>query len=241
MGVPVSGAFGLDLLKDARDFRYRCSIWIQYNGLSIVVDTGPEFRLQTIRAGIKHIDLLLFTHEHNDHVIGLDDLRPYNHMQKGPIHALASESCMQSIKRRFYYMFEPEKTPGSVDLEFVSEAWIKEKYPTLDLEILPVDHTYTNVWGYRIGDFSYVTDAKRIPDYTMHKLEGSKILVLNALRWSPPHPTHFTIPEAVEIAERVGAEKTYLIHMNSYVTHAETEHKLPNNIHLAYDTLELEL
>lgn len=241
MGVPVAGNFGGEHITDPRDFRYRCSVWIRVKGLSILIDAGPEFRLQSIRAGITDIDLMLLTHEHTDHVCGIDDLRPYNYHQQGGIKTFASQNCIASLKRRFYYMFPPEKTPGSVDLDFLSTSDVQHILGDIQFEVLPVMHGSMEVYGFRIGDFSYVTDAKVIPQSTKDKIRGSKVLVLNGLRWEPHHFTHITIPEAVEIATELEIPKTYLVHMNSFVNHGETEKRLPSHVRLAYDTLEIDV
>lgn len=241
MGVPVAGGFGSEeLTGDPRDNRYRCSAWIQTNEASVLIDIGPEFRLQTLRAGIRHIDLLLLTHEHTDHIGGLDDLRPFNYVQGGKIPVFATQSCVDSLKRRFEYMFEPNKTPGSVNLDIQ----VHSKTTTFrDCRItpLPVYHGDLLIHGFRINDLSYITDTNYIPKETMELVKGSKLLVLNGLRWSPEHPTHFTIPQAVEVVQKLNIPMTYLIHMSSHVNHAMTNKKLPDNIRLAYDQLTIDL
>lgn len=239
MGVPIAGGFGRELMKgDPRDERYRCSAWVQHEGRSILIDVGPEFRLQTLRSGLSSLDLLLITHQHTDHIGGLDDLRPFNYVQKSDIPVITTPECEESIKKRFYYMFEPEKTPGSVDLSFQPQ---KEFYNWFGLNItpLPVYHGEMRVYGYRINDFSYVTDVNYIPEETKKKIKGSKVLVLSGLRWSPKHPTHFTIPEAIEIADELEVEQTWLVHMSVYVNHKETNQKLPSHVQLAYDQLSI--
>ncbi len=239
MGVPVAGGFGpKNETNDPRNHRYRCSAWIQTPERSIVIDTGPEFRLQTLRAGIGRIDVLLITHEHNDHLAGLDDLRSYNYAQKKPIPVYTSKQTEESIRHRFSYMFPPNKTPGSVDLDFkpfngpVTEG---------DCEIipLPVRHGKMEVMGFRINDISYITDVNKIPDETAEKIRGSKILVMSGLRWSPPHPTHYTIPEAVEVSKELNIANTYLIHMSPFVDHGQVSARLPDRVKLAFDQLEV--
>lgn len=241
MGVPIAGGFRRGPVShDARDQRYRTSVWIQTKEASIVIDTGPEFRLQTLRAGIQKIDLLLLTHEHTDHIAGLDDLRPYCYVQKKPIKTFTSEQCMDAIRTRFHYMFEPNKTPGSVSLDFTE---LKEKIQFKDCEItpLPVKHGGMDVMGFRVNDFAYITDTNFIPEETKKRIEGAKVMVMSGLRWEPEHPTHYTIPEAVQVADKMGVPLTYLIHMAPYVYHSETEKKLPDHVRLSYDQLELEI
>lgn len=239
MGVPVAGGFGAEKMKgDPRDFRYRCSAWVVTKGQSILIDTGPEFRLQTIRSGLNHIDLLLITHEHTDHIAGLDDLRPFNYMQKKQIPVITTPNAEKSIRTRFNYMFEPNKTPGSVDVDFQEH---KQQYDFEGISIipLPVYHGEMMVYGFRIDDFSYVTDVNYIPPETKEKIKGSKVLVLSGLRWEPKHPTHYTIPEAVEVAEELGVEQTWLVHMSAHVNHEDVNKHLPRHVQLAYDQLEI--
>jgi phosphoribosyl 1,2-cyclic phosphate phosphodiesterase len=237
MGVPVAGGFGHNS-NDPRDFRYRCSVWVRTEKISILIDIGPEFRLQTLRSGIKHIDMLLITHEHNDHVAGLDDLRPFNYQQNQTIPAYTTQTCIDSIRHRFHYMFEPGKVPGSVDIDL---QCMDEPISMADVRItpLPAKHGELDILGFRINDFSYLTDVSDVPEPTQALMKGSKVVVLSGLRWGPPHPTHMTIPESVEVAKRIGAPQTYLVHMSSYVVHQESEDRLPKGINLAYDELTI--
>lgn len=241
MGVPVAGGFGAELIDDdPRNQRTRCSVWVQTDHTSLVIDTGPEFRIQTIRSSVKQLDLVLITHEHMDHIAGLDDVRAYNYAQNESIPLYASEPVLQSIKSRFNYMFGPDKYPGSASLELNS---INGAFTFRDLTITPLPylHGAITVHGFRIDDFSYLTDVKKIPDSTKELIKGSKVVVLSGLRWGPKHPTHLTIPEAVEIATELNAPQTFLTHMNSYVNHKETNNRLPDNIRLAYDELAIDL
>ncbi|TNE71855.1 MBL fold metallo-hydrolase [bacterium] len=243
MGVPVAGGFSFDKeSSDPRDFRYRVSAWVQTEQTSVLIDIGPEFRFQTLRSGIKQIDLVLVTHEHTDHIGGLDDLRPFNYAQRSSIPVITLPRCKEAIYKRFYYMFGPNKTPGSVDVEFLNA---KEFQPFVfkDLRItpFPVLHGNMPIWGFKINDLVYITDASAISEKTIELIKNCKILVMSALRLGPKHPTHFTIPEALEIVEKISPDKTYFIHMNSQVKHAEHEHHLPENVFFAHDCLVLEL
>ena len=241
MGVPVAGGFKRkELAHDPRNERTRCSAWIQTENTSLVIDTGPEFRIQSIRSDVKNIDYVLITHEHMDHIAGLDDLRMYNYVSKDPIPVFTTETAVRSIKKRFDYMFGENKYPGSTSL---SLTVIESAITLNELKItpLPVYHGDLNILGFRINGFSYLTDVKTIPDSTKKLIKGSECLVLSALRWEPEHPTHLTIPEAIKLIEELEIAQAYLIHMNSYVDHQETNDRLPSNIRLAYDMQTIEI
>lgn len=242
MGVPVAGGFGREhpSTGDPRDERYRCSAWVQTDTASIIIDIGPEFRLQTLRAGIRRVDAVLVTHEHMDHIGGLDDLRAFNYVQEQSIPLYSTQSCLDSIRKRFDYMFGPDRYPGSVmvDMEVMNKPM--ELFDTRVVP-LPVRHGKLDILGYRINDLAYLTDVKEIPASTRELIRGAKVMVLSGLRWGPGHPTHLTIPEAVEIAHELEIPQTYLIHMNSFVKHAEESKKLPSDVKLAYDQLTIEL
>lgn len=241
MGVPVAGGFRREqLAHDPRNERTRCSVWLQTKSQSILIDAGPEFRLQSIRAKLQNIDHMLITHEHMDHISGLDDLRVYSYLKKAPIPVYTSKSCIQSIKTRFDYMFGENKYPGSTSLDLKVAP---EQFTLGDAKVipLPVTHGSLDILGFRINDFSYLTDVKHIPQKTRDKIRGSKVIVLSALRWEPEHPTHLTIPEAVKIIEDLDIPEAYLIHMNSYVDHGPTNKKLPDHIKLAYDQQVLQI
>lgn len=241
MGVPVAGGFRREkLAHDPRNERSRCSAWIQTKDSSILIDASPEFRIQSIRSQIRNIDHVLFSHHHMDHISGIDDLRIYSYIKEHPIPAHASAECIASIKKRFDYLFGDNKYPGSTSLH-LQEATGAFNVGDVKVTPLPVTHGNLDILGYRINDFSYLTDVKHIPESTKELIKGSKVVALSALRWEPEHPTHLTIPEAVEILEELEIPEAYLIHMNSYVDHEPTNKKLPSHIKLAYDQLSLHI
>jgi len=241
MGVPVAGGFGGDMIDtDPRNQRTRCSAWIETEETSFVIDVGPEFRIQSIRSNVHRIDFVLITHEHMDHIAGIDDLRSYNYIQNGPIPLFSSRHTLDSIQTRFNYLFGEGKYPGSTSLDLIEMEGPRQIGDVL-VTPLPYKHGDVDVLGYRVNDFSYMTDVKDIPDSTKDKIKDSRVLVLSGLRWGPEHPTHLTIPEAVSIATELEIPKTYLIHMNSYVNHAESNERLPDHVELAYDQLEIEI
>lgn len=241
MGVPVAGGFRREkLAHDPRNERTRCSVWVQSGGESVLIDAGPEFRVQSIRARLQNIDHVLITHQHMDHISGLDDLRVYSYLKEAPIPLYASAECIQSIKQRFDYMFGEDKYPGSTSLD-LNVAPGRFNLGSITAIPLPVTHGSLDILGYRLNDFSYLTDVKAVPDGTLDKIRGSKVIALSALRWEPEHPTHLTIPEAVEIIEELGIPEAYFIHMNSYVDHEPTNARLPDHIKLAYDQLTLQI
>jgi phosphoribosyl 1,2-cyclic phosphate phosphodiesterase len=238
MGVPVAGGFGSEQpTGDPRDERYRTSAWIRSETTNIVIDIGPEFRLQSLRSGIRLIDTVLITHEHTDHIGGLDDLRSFMYAAGVPVPVMAHPRTAADIRTRFHYMFEPGKTPGSLDIDFLP---VKPcRIGDIDITPIPVTHGGLEILAYRLNDIVYVTDANAIDEHALAMMADADILVLNALRWKPAHPTHFTVPEAVDVARRIGAKRTYFVHMSTAVRHADVQSRLPTGMMLAYDQLEV--
>lgn len=241
MGVPVAGGFLKEkLYHDPRNIRTRCSVWIESNNLSFLIDVSPEYRIQSIRSGIKELDFVLITHEHMDHIGGLDELRIYNYKKKAPIPIYTTESSIRNIKSRFEYMFGKDKYPGStsLDLNTINKT-IKIKDVTITP--LPIKHGELDILGFRINDTAYLTDVSEIPNSTKELIKGCSTIIISALRWEPEHPTHLTIPQAVKIIESLNIPRAYLIHMNSYVQHEESNRNLPEHINLAYDMQIIEI
>jgi phosphoribosyl 1,2-cyclic phosphate phosphodiesterase len=241
-GVPPIGCHSpVCLSENPRDKRLRCSVHIEINGVSIVIDAGPDFRYQMIRAGIRRIDALLITHEHRDHTAGLDDIRPFNYIQNKPMQVYCHERVLNAFKLQYDYIFSNIKYPGIPEIDF--HLIDKEPFRVAGIEVTPVEvlHYRLPVLGFRIGDFTYITDANYIHPAEMEKAEGSKHLVLNALR-KENHISHFTLAEAVNHAKIIGAEHTWFTHMSHQIGfHDEVNDELPENMKLAYDGLVLEI
>jgi len=228
--------------SDKRNNRLRTSILIETKDKKIVVDSGPDFRYQLLREKVKDLDAVLFTHEHKDHIAGLDDIRPFNYLLHKVIDVYATERVQTALKREFYYIFAETKYHGlpQINLHTVNkgEAFQIGKSTIIPFEVM---HHLLPITGYRIGDFTYITDAKNISAESFTKITGTKILVLNALQ-KEPHISHFTLNEAIAFAQKVGAETTYLTHISHNLgLHDVVETDLPSNIKLAYDGLKVEL
>ncbi|OOG77226.1 MBL fold metallo-hydrolase [Algoriphagus sp. A40] len=241
-GVPVIGC-ECNVCKslDFRDKRFRTSIYVEAKGVSLVVDTGPDFRMQMLRSGIKKLDAVLFTHEHKDHTAGLDDIRPFNFSQKMDMPVFARRHVLDQINREYSYIFSDKKYPGVPQVESIEISENAFHVNGLVVTPIPVLHYKLPVLGFRFGDFSYITDANFIPDNSMKLLEGTEVLVLNALQIDP-HISHFTLDEAVQMARKIGAKQTYFTHISHRLgLHDQIDKGLPEGIALAYDGLELTL
>lgn len=242
-GVPVI-ACNCEVCQstDKRNNRLRTSILVELGDKTIVVDSGPDFRYQLLRAKVKDLDAVLFTHEHKDHIAGLDDIRPFNYLLHKVIDVYATERVQTALKREFYYIFAETKYHGlpQINLHTVNNG---EDFKIGEHTIIPFEvmHHLLPITGYRIGDFTYITDAKTVSNASFEKIKGTKILVINALQ-KESHISHFTLNEAIAFAERVGAETTYLTHISHNLgLHEEVEKELPANVRLAFDGLTLEL
>ena len=241
-GVPVVGcSCGVCTSDDPRNKRLRQSVKVEANGQHFLIDTTPDLRLQLLRHPIPRLDFILFTHSHSDHLMGLDDIRPFNFRQRESIHAFANPMTAKAVRRAFSYIWSDSQIGGGkpqLELHEVDGAFT---HAGVDIVPLPVDHGDWTILGFRIGAFAYITDTNGIPDATMRLLRGLEHLALDGLRPSPRHPTHFIIDEAVACAQRIGAKQTWLIHLTHEVDHATVEAALPDGIRLAYDGLRLEL
>jgi len=238
-GIPVIGSnHPVCLSKNPKDKRLRVSVLISWKDYNFVIDCGPDFRQQMLRHKVSKLDGILFTHEHADHTAGIDDIRPF-FFRQGDIPVFAHKDVIHSLKRRFDYIFADEnRYPGA---PAVKVNLVNNNVPFLigDKQVIPVEafHNRLKVYGYKIGDFAYLTDVKSISIEEINKIKGVKVLSINALRIEPHH-SHFNLEEALEFIDKVKPEITYLSHISHYLGfHDEVEEKLPKNVHLAYDNL----
>lgn len=241
-GIPVI-ACSCNVCKSMHpyDKRLRCSILIEHEGKNIVVDTGPDFRQQMLRENVKHLDAILFTHEHKDHVAGLDDVRAFNFQSKEAMDIYATKRVQEALKKEFHYAFSDEKYPGTPVINLIEIENRPFTIGNLQIEPIEVLHYKLPVLGFRFNDFTYITDAKTITEEEKEKIKGSKILVLNALRKSE-HISHFNLEQALELIEEIKPEKAYLTHISHLMgEHDEVESTLPENVQIAYDGLKIEL
>lgn len=240
-GIPVIGSHhSVCQSEDSKDKRLRVSVWIHNNQDSIVIDCGPDFRQQMLASKCSKLDAVLFTHEHSDHTAGLDDIRPFNFKQ-GNIPIYGHQRVLNNLKKRFDYIFETEnKYPGSPSVDAI-EVINNQSFFIGEFHINPIDALHGNlqVFGYRINDFAYLTDVKTINSEEIKKLARVKVLVINALR-EESHHSHFSLQDALDFVTLVQPERTYLTHISHLLGfHEEVQKKLPENVFLAYDNLEI--
>ena len=241
-GVPVIACrCAVCTSSDPKDSRLRSSILIECNGVSVVIDSGPDFRQQMLRARVNYIDGLVFTHEHKDHIAGMDDIRAFNYVHNEKVNIYATERVQDALRREFPYIFEDYKYPGIPEIQM--HTINNTPFSVAEMNLIPIEvlHYRLPVLGFRVGDFTYITDAHAITEKEISKIRGSRIVVLNALR-REPHVSHFTLNEALEILEKIGPEKAYLTHISHQLgKHVDVEAELPAHIRCAYDELVLEL
>ena len=242
MGVPAIGCkCAVCTSTDPRDNRLRTSILIQHENHNVVIDSGPDFRMQMLKHNVDTLDALVFTHEHKDHTAGLDDVRAYNFIGKKSIVAWASERVEQALRNDFHYAFAETKYPGVPEIRFERISDEPFNIHGIPFQPLEVMHHKLPVLGFRISDFVYITDANMIPADTWAKIQSPKVLVLNALR-KTEHISHFTLQEAIDIAKDVNAEKTYLLHISHQMgRHDAVSEELPEGVEIAYDGLTIEV
>jgi phosphoribosyl 1,2-cyclic phosphate phosphodiesterase len=212
---------------------------IETGDKTIVIDSGPDFRYQMLRSNVQDLDAILFTHEHKDHVAGLDDIRPFNYMLQKNIEVFATPRVQEALKREFSYIFSDVPYLGlpRINMNTINGTpFIIGKKTVIPLEIM---HYKLPILGFRIDDFTYITDAKTVPAATLEKIKGTKVLVINALQLAD-HISHFNLDEAIAFAKLIGAETTYLTHISHNLgRHDDVEARLPEGVFMAYDTLSI--
>jgi phosphoribosyl 1,2-cyclic phosphate phosphodiesterase len=226
---------------DKKDKRLRSSILVESSETCFVVDTTPDFRYQMLRAEVRHLDAVLFTHPHKDHIAGLDDVRAFNYFQEQAMQLYANPMTLDALMREFAYAFADKKYPGVPNLELNTIGL--EPFTIGDIPVLPVQvwHMKMPVFGFRLGDFTYITDANRIDASEKEKIRGSRIIVVNALR-KEKHISHYNLNEAIELVEELGIPYAYFTHISHQLgRHEEIEERLPSGMHLAWDGLVLEV
>ncbi len=240
-GVPVIGC-SCEVCRslDFRDKRLRVSIHIEIDDLSLIIDSGPDFRQQVLRERITRLDALIFTHEHKDHTAGMDDIRSFNFLQKTDMPVYARDSVINQLKQEFAYVFSEDKYPGVPQIKIIPIENTPFKIQNTEITPIEVMHYKLPVFGFRLKDFTYITDAKTISETEKNKIRGSKVLVLDALQ-KEDHISHLTLEEAIELAQELEIETTYLTHISHKMgLHKKVNAQLPENIKLAYDGLVIE-
>ena len=242
-GVPMIGcSCAVCRSDDPRDRRTRPSIYIEVaSGPAILIDTSTDLRMQALANGVTRVDAILFTHNHADHVMGLDDSRRFSQMQKGAIPCYADARTAASLKKSFYYAFDPATDIGGglpqIDLRIIDGAFAVDG---VSVQPIPLMHGRAPILGFRFGDFAYLTDTNHVPDESLPLLTGVKTIILDALRHRP-HPTHFTVEEAIAAASRIKPRQTYLTHICHDLPHVATNQALPGGVELAYDGLQFDI
>jgi phosphoribosyl 1,2-cyclic phosphate phosphodiesterase len=243
-GIPVIGCrCAVCTSRDPRNNRNRTGVWLRDDRHSVILDVSGDFRHGALRHGLNRLDAALLTHAHSDHVSGLDDLRIFSQVTGKPTVLYASEDTFADVRKRFDYAFAPPKAYGGGAPQYdvrVVDPTQAFKIGDWDIVPLPVLHGPEPILGYRVGDFAFITDVTEIPDSTLALMRGLKVLALDCLR-DTPHSTHLHFAKAVEYAQRIGAETTYFIHMCHDLEHAATEARLPPEIRLAYDGLDIRI
>lgn len=227
--------------EDPRDRRLRPSIHVKYGDHGVLIDTTPDFRYQALRSGIERVDAILFTHSHADHVMGLDDVRPFNYRQGGVIPIYGSEETIANIRKSFHYIFDDGATESSRP-RLVTNAFNGAAIDLFGLKFMPIrlNHGKGTSYGFRFSDAAYLTDHSDIPEQSLEHLRGLDVLFLDALRHKP-HPTHSTVARSLETVEKLAPRRAFFTHICHDLPHACTEERFPPNVRLAYDGLAIDV
>jgi phosphoribosyl 1,2-cyclic phosphate phosphodiesterase len=246
-GIPIIGCRCRTCLsQNPKDKRLRVSVFLEIREsskkLDLLIDTSPDFRQQMLVNNITNIDAVLYTHHHFDHIMGLDDISQINYLRKKAVDIYANEATMQAIQRSFSYIWDKNTFRGGGIPSLKTNIITLDKFDIEGVEITPIEyyHGPTPVWGFRIGNFAYLTDCSFIPEEGYSKLRGLEVLIIDALRYTP-HVTHFNFEQAIEASQKTGAKQTYFTHMTHDILHDEDDSKLPHGINLAYDGLTIEI
>jgi phosphoribosyl 1,2-cyclic phosphate phosphodiesterase len=240
-GVPIIGCNCETCTSDnPKNNRFRSSIYIKTDVKNILIDTSPDLRLQLLNNEITDIDIVLFTHPHADHIMGFDDLRAINRINKSDIPCYGNKYTLEAIKKKFEYIFKDRHCRFSVPSVELNEIKGDLTFDDLKVTPLPVKHNHDNVLGYKIGKLAYITDCSYIPEVTMERLKEVDLLILDALRYKS-HPKHFNINEAVEVIQKLNIKRAYLTHISHEIEHEKVNAELPEGIQLAFDGLQLKV
>ena len=240
VGVPTIGCgCAVCTSADPRDNRLRPSIIVNYDGRGILIDTSPDFRQQALRFRIPRVDAILFTHSHADHIMGLDDVRPFNFRQGGVIPIYGSEETLENIRNAFRYIFDAKKPESSIP-RLETNVLNGDSFEILGLDFtpIPLKHGRGTVYGFRFADAAYLTDHSEIPAESMEMLRGLDVLFLDALRYKP-HPTHSTVEQSLKYVEELAPNRAYFTHICHDLQHRRAESMLPSHVRLAYDGMEI--
>ena len=226
--------------ENHKNTRTRASVLISYDDYNVIIETATEFRLQMIDNNVKRLDAVFFTHAHADHVHGLDDVRQFNIVQKTSIPCYGNPATIDSIRQKYDYVFKPTQIGGGKPDIILNS--VSNDFDLFGRHIvpLPVEHGILDIFGYRVGKFAYITDASKVPEQTLSRLRGVEVFIINALRYIP-HETHLSVDQAVEVIRKVEPKVSYLTHLSHKLEHERLETELPENIHVAYDGLTINI
>ena len=241
MGVPTLGCrCAVCKSADPRDQRTRPSVLLAYGGRNVVIDTTPDFRFQALRAGIDHLDAVVYTHGHADHILGLDDIRPFNLKQRGAVPIYAASETIGILRRQFAYIFEEAKPGATVPL--IDLHTIDGPFDLFGVRFLPIPamHGPDPVLGFRIGKMAYLTDFSQVPDSSKALLRGLDDFILDALRYVP-HPTHSSVEQSLALVAELKPKRAWFTHICHDLGDAETNARLPANVRLSHDGLQFEV